>query len=157
MEVGTRTTVTVDAVVYDWRTSEPGCSPDGCTPESTRDGSLDWESRWSCKVNIIEGNGGCRIYYHFEEPQDVTNVRIAFHKGDERVLPLNIFVDDGFHSRIESSGITSSFEEFDLATAGASDITLYHADYGSYSSDTWVSLTEVRGAVRLVLVASKHI
>lgn len=137
-----RTTVSVDAVAYDWRTEGAGCSPDGCLPENTRDNSRDANSRWSCKVNIIEGNGGCRIDYSFAEPQDIKRIRIAFHKGDENTRALNVFVDGEFHSLIESSGTTLGYQNFLLNTVGTSDIRLYHDDYGS-RPDEWLSITEV--------------
>lgn len=137
-----RTTVSVDAVAFDYRMSGAGCSPDGCVPENTRDNSRAANSRWSCKVNIIEGNGGCRIDYHFEDPQDIKRMRIAFHKGDENTRALNVFVDGEFHSLIESSGTTLGYQNFLLNTQGTSDIRLYHDDFGS-RPDEWLSITEV--------------
>ncbi|CAN0537357.1 unnamed protein product, partial [Scytosiphon promiscuus] len=73
-------------------------SPDGCTPENTRDTSLDANSRWSCKGDLVEGNGGCCIDYSFEEPQDIVSLDIAFHRGTDRTRTLDVYENGDFHS-----------------------------------------------------------
>ena len=135
VDAGVRTWVDVDATDYDHRDADDGgCDPDGCVPENTRDGSRAANSRWSCQGD------GCCITYSFEEPQDIVRMRIAFHKGDERIRTLNVYDNGDHHSEITSSGETSGFENFSLNTDETEDIKLCLDDDG----DDWLSITEVR-------------
>ncbi|CAN0420712.1 unnamed protein product, partial [Scytosiphon promiscuus] len=86
----------------------------GCAPENTRDNSLAANSRWSCRGRLVEGDGGCCIDYHFDEPQDIVSMNIAFHRGTDRTRLLNVFDNGDFLSLIQSSGSTNGFEGFDL-------------------------------------------
>ena len=135
VDAGVRTWVDVDTTDYDHRDADDGgCDPDGCVPENTRDGSRAANSRWSCQGD------GCCITYSFEEPQDIVRMRIAFHKGNERIRTLNVYDNGHHHSEITSSGETSGFENFSLNTDETEDIKLCLDDDG----DDWLSITEVR-------------
>lgn len=137
-----RTTVTVGASAYDERTEGYGCSPDGCKPDNTRDGNLDYESRWSCKGDLLEGDRGCCIEYFFEEPQDIVRLDIVFHKGTERTRVLNVYNNDEYYSQIESSGSSSDYEEFALDSDETAALALC-LDDPENTGDDWLSLTEV--------------
>ena len=141
VDASERTTVTVEAVAFDERTAGSGCSPDGCTPENTRDSSLDANSRWSCKGDLVKGDGGCCIEYFFDEPQDIVDVNIAFHKGAERTRTLNVYNNGDFFTQIVSSGSTNGYEEFGLDSDETADLTLCLDD--SMSDSDWLSITEV--------------
>lgn len=141
VDAAERTTVTVEASAFDERTSGSGCSPNGCTPGNTRDNSLDANSRWSCSGNLVEGDGGCCIEYSFEEPQDIVDMNIAFHRGTRRTRTLNVFDNGDFHSQIVSSGSTNGFEAFVLNSDETADITLCLDD--SASDSVFLSITEV--------------
>ncbi|CAN0476352.1 unnamed protein product, partial [Scytosiphon promiscuus] len=87
----------------------------GCIPENTRDGSRSSNSRWSCKGDILDDDDeGCWIEYYFDEPQDIEEVRIAFHRGTENTRTLNVYDNGWYHSQIESSGETNGYQTFDL-------------------------------------------
>ena len=148
VDVGERTRVVTKASAYDERTSGYGCSPDGCIPENTRDGSLRANSRWSCQGHLVTGVGGCRIEYNFEDPQDIVKVRIAFHRGDENNRTLNVIVDGSFHRQITSSGDTNGYQGFPLRTEQTSKIILRLADHAS-RPDEWLAITEVRSFMKL--------
>ena len=141
VDAAERTTVEVEASGLDERTSGSGCSLDGCRPENTRDDSLDGNSRWSCKGDLVDGNGGCCIEYHFDEPQDIVTMNIAFHRGTVRTRILNVYDNGDFHSQIESSGLTNDFQGFALNSDETADITLCLDD--SASDAEWLSITEV--------------
>lgn len=141
VDAAERTTVVVDASAFDERTSGSGCSPDGCRPENTRDGSLEGNSRWSCRGDLVDGNGGCCIEYLFDEPQDIVTMKIAFHNGTVRTRLLNVYDNGDFHSQIESSGLTNGFQEFALNSDETAVITLCLDD--SMSDAEWLSITEV--------------
>lgn len=149
VDAAERTTVTVEASGFDERTSGSGCSPDGCKPENTRDGSLDANSRWSCRSNLVDGNGACCIEYNFDEPQDIVSVNIAFHRGTDRTRLLNVFDNSDFHSQIESSGSTNGFQAFALNTDETADITLCLDDS---MSNEFLSITEVGSDIKTLNV-----
>lgn len=139
-----RTTVEVAANGYDTKnTLGNGCSPDGCVPENTRDENTSDNSRWSCKGDIINGSGGCWIEYYFDEPQDIVEIRISFYQGNTRTRTLNVYENSQFHSQIQSSGLTSSYESFYLDTDETSELMLYLDNWESNPS-MWLSIKEVR-------------
>lgn len=142
VEAGERTTVAVTATAFDERTSDPGCSPDGCTAENTRDSSLDANSRWSCRGDLVGGDGGCCVEYSFEEPQDIVRMDIAFHRGAENVRTLDVFNNGEFLSQIESSGSTLGYQEFVVNTDETAGLSLCLADPET-NTRTWLSMTEV--------------
>ena len=133
-----RTTVTVDANAYDERTSGSGCSPDGCVPANTRDNDIWANSRWSCKEDL-EGER-CRITYYFDEPQDIVQMRIAFHKGDENQRWLTVRLNGSTYSTIESSGSTLDYQTFYLNSDETADLSL---EAVGLDGDEWISITEV--------------
>ena len=139
VDAGVRTTVTVGANAYDDRTSGAGCSPDGCTPENTRDGSRTSNSRWSCKEDLEDEN--CKITYYFEEAQDIVRMRIAFHKGNENQRWLRVKLNGSTHSTIESSGETLGYQNFALNSDETEDLSL---EAVSLDGDEWISIKEVR-------------
>lgn len=142
VDVRQLTSVEVEAVAFDERTSDAGCTPVGCIPENTRDNNRGSNSRWSCRGTLVGGNGGCRINYNFGQRQDIHSLRIAFHEGTERTLALNVMVDGELHSQIESSGQTDAYQTFILDTESTSTISLNHDDFANRPNE-WVSLTEV--------------
>lgn len=133
------TEVTVRANAWDGRTSGYGCSPNGCIPQLTRDGSTRGESRWSCKEGLLGGKN-CVITFEFEEPQDIVDMRISFYKGDERTRKLKIRLNGRVAKTIESSGETTGFETFPLNTEETATLSLEGL---GLSRDEWISLTEV--------------
>ena len=133
----------VDAAGYDPRDSYPGCSPDGCIPENTRDKIRSSNSRWSCKGDILDNDKGCWITYSFDEPQDLVEIRIAFYKGKEDTRTLKVYDNGKYHSKIKSSGNTTGYQTFYLDTDETSELKLYLNDY-KLDSDVWLSITEVR-------------
>lgn len=139
----TATTVSVIANAYDERSSGYGCTTDGCTPDNTRDNSRDANSRWSCHKDLVHGMGRCWIKYMFEDAQDIVRMRVAFHKGDENIRTLNVYVDGQYDGQFESSGSSLGYQNYLLNTQGTTKITLYHDDDGT-NTDEWLSLTEVR-------------
>ncbi|CAN0520606.1 unnamed protein product, partial [Scytosiphon promiscuus] len=95
----------------------------GCTAENTFDGDLTDNSRWSCSAELVQAAGGavgeeCQIVYEFAEVQSVASVSVAFLKGDERTRTLAVNVNGELFEVIESGGITSGLEIFELG-AGA--------------------------------------
>ena len=132
----------VAASAFDERTTGYGCGPDGCTPENTRDGNLDDNSRWSCKGDLIEDDGGCCIEYFFGEPQDILRLDIAFYKGTERTRTLNVYGNDEFLVQIEASGASDEYEAFALDSYQITDLTLC-LDEPESTGDDWISITEV--------------
>ena len=131
---------------YDERTSGSGCSPDGCVPYNTRDGSRSSNSRWSCQGEILDKsdrNDGCCISYYFEEPQDIVDVKIAFHQGNKRTRCLDVFNNGKKFDTIESSGKTNNFETFNLYTDETAELKFCLCD-PKWNEDVWLSITEVR-------------
>lgn len=132
----------VNASAYDERTSKKGCRPDGCTPEKTRDGRRGANSRWSCKGEIVEGDGGCCIEYHFDDPQNIVFVSIAFYKGAKNSVTLDLYNNGELHSQITSSGSTNGYQDFGINTEETADIKLCLG--GQENNDSqWLSITEV--------------
>lgn len=134
-----RTIVSQSSSAYDTRVADDGgCDPNGCTPDLTRDQSLDVSSRWSCSKQLNEAQ--CTITYEFEEPQDIDSLRIKFHKGDERVRTLKVQDNTGFRTTITSSGTTDGYESFDVHTDETSWMRMESLGIGSKE---WISITEV--------------
>lgn len=96
VEAGSETTVGVTASAYDDRPGESagdvGCGEMGCLPDLAHDGvgEEDAESRWSCAEEIVPDGGQCEITFTFDSPQDITDVQVAFWKGDERTRTLKV-------------------------------------------------------------------
>lgn len=145
VDAGEKTTVDVSASGYDKRTSGNGCSPNGCIPENTRDGSRSSNSRWSCKGDILgeKKSKGCWIKYSFDNPQDIVDIKIAFYKGTEDTRTLKVYNNGNYLKKIKSSGKTNKFQTFSLDTDETEQLKLYLDDYQS-NSDVWFSITEVR-------------
>lgn len=143
VDAGERTTVTVETSAFDERTSEFGCSPHGCTAENTRDNNLDVSSRWSCKGDLVGGEGGCCIEYVFEEPQDIVSLGIAFYKGTERPRTLNVYNNGNLYDQVVSSGSSDGLQEFALGSDDTADLMLC-LDLSDYNGGDWLSITEVR-------------
>ncbi|CAN0328199.1 unnamed protein product, partial [Ectocarpus sp. 12 AP-2014] len=119
VEAGTIVGVSVDAPVFDTRSSAPyGCSPVGCLGENTRDGSTSSESRWSCKPSLDPSGSGCGITYTLEEEQRIEELQIALYKGDSRTRAVEIFVDGVMIMVWTSSGETAAFETIELGVQG---------------------------------------
>lgn len=115
---------------------------DACIPENTLDQSTNAYSRWSCKGDLVEDGGGCWIRYHFEDPTDLVEMRIAFYRGTEGIRTLNVYSNGDYHSTIQSSGNTNGYQSFDLGTDETESILLRLDDYESNPHE-WLSITEV--------------
>ena len=126
------------ANAYDERTSGAGCSPDGCVPENTRDEEVWANSRWSCKEDLEDEL--CKITYYFDEPQDIEQLRIAFHKGDENRRWLRVSLNGDTYSTIESSGNTLGYQTFYLNSDETEELCL---EAVGLDSDEWISIPEV--------------
>ena len=129
--------VSVIANGFDEKISESGCSPNGCVPANTRDGSLS--SRWSCSESLLD-DAQCEIIYGFDEPQAISIMRIAFYKGSESTRRLEVKINGSTNSEIESSGLTDQFEDFDLNVDKVGEISLETVGLGV---SEWISLLEV--------------
>ena len=144
VDAGKKTTVKVSASGYDTRPYYPGCTPDGCIPENTRDNSLSSNSRWSCQGDILDKNQGCWIKYTFQEPQDIKQISIAFYRGKENTHKLKVYSNGKYHSKIKANSQTNRYQTFDLETDETFELKIYLDDYNS-NSDVWLSITEVCG------------
>jgi hyaluronate lyase len=108
------------------------------TPGNTVDGDL--ETRWSA-----EGDGEW-IRYDLGEVKEVSAVRIAWYKGDERTSRFDVDVssDDSNWTTVladaESSGTTLGLETYDFADAAARYVRIL--GHGN-STSMWNSITEV--------------
>lgn len=123
-------------------TSGYGCSPDGCTVANTRDNSLDANSCWSCKSDLVGGDGKWCVSYIFGRPQNIVRVDIAFYNGTANVRKLDVYTDGEIHTQIESSGLTLDYQEFAITTEQTDELVLCLAGWPS-NLDTWLSMTEV--------------
>ncbi|MDC7222580.1 MAG: discoidin domain-containing protein, partial [Spirochaetales bacterium] len=114
-------------------------SDDGNEPSNTLDGDLD--TRWSA-----EGDGEY-ITFDLGSSQTVTDVQIAFYKGDDRTADFEIWAGDSTSELSQildlttTSGDTEALENYDV-----SDVTTQYVRivcYGNSSND-WNSITEVQ-------------
>ncbi|CAM9557128.1 unnamed protein product [Hapterophycus canaliculatus] len=138
VEAGTITTVTVDAPVYDTRSSAPyGCPPAGCVGANTRDGMVSGELRWSC-ANSLDSSAACTITYTLEDAQELQALQIALYKGDTRTRTMDILVDDELVLTWTSAGISAGFEFVELGVQGQV-IELR----GVLTDSEWLSISEV--------------
>lgn len=131
------TDVSVSSEAWDTRTSE--CSPSGCFPANTRDGSLEPASRWSCKEDLHDDQ--CVIEFDFAEPQDIEEMQIAFYKGDMRTREFKLLINGKVINTFESSGETTDFEIFKI---DASDVSSIALEGLGMAGDEWLSIIEVR-------------
>lgn len=93
VEVGTKTTVDVEATAYDVFPGgdSTGCRTLGCMPSLAHDGiSSDIESRWSCTNIIVPDDGQCAIRFTFGQPMDLKDVQVAFWRVEERTRWLQV-------------------------------------------------------------------
>ena len=120
VEAGDVVDVTVSTNAFDPRTDDVvGCPPDGCTAENTRDGDLQDVSRWSCSRELVAEGGGadgeeCRIDFDFSDAVTVYSMSVAFYNGDGRTRTMNVEVNGDQLTVVESGGITSGLETFEL-------------------------------------------
>ncbi|MDC7222781.1 MAG: polysaccharide lyase family 7 protein [Spirochaetales bacterium] len=128
--VSTKAAITVSDVT--------ASSDDGNEPENTLDGDLD--TRWSA-----EGEGEY-ITYDLGSSQTVTDVQIAFYKGDERTADFEIWAGDSVSDLSQildlttSSGDTEDLESYDVTDTTAQYVRI--VCYGN-ENDDWNSITEV--------------
>jgi len=115
---------------------------DGNTPSNTLDGDLD--SRWSSK-----GIRGKYITYDLGTSKNISKVRIAWHKGDERKAFFQIRVGNStsdlktVHNlkRTGSSGKTLDFEEYIFPSQNARYVRI--SGFGN-TDNKWNSISEVQ-------------
>lgn len=132
------TDVTVSANGWDERTDGFGCTPAGCVAVNILDGSTAPESRWSCNA-VKQLLLFCELTFEFGLPQDIAEIRMALHKGDERTRSVNVLVDGELVTTVMSSGMTLSYESYELIAPQATTIVLQAAG----SRNDWLSITEV--------------
>ncbi|CAM9225364.1 unnamed protein product, partial [Scytosiphon promiscuus] len=138
VEAGSVTVVSVDAPVYDTRSSAPyGCSPAGCVGANTRDGLVSTESRWSCATSL-DPSATCAITYTLEDAQYIQALRIALYKGDTRTRTMDVVVDGEVILTWTSSGNTAGFDDVLLGVQGQA-IELR----GVLADSEWLSISEV--------------
>ena len=135
------TGLTASANAWDERTDDLGCVPDSCFAGLAIDGSIDEQSRWSCKASVSLVDA-CELTLTLKEPQDLVEMRMSLWKGDQRIRPLNIFVDGTLVTTITSSGTTEGFETYELTALQASTV-MVQADE-PLPDNGWLSIVEVR-------------
>ncbi|CAB1096447.1 unnamed protein product [Ectocarpus sp. CCAP 1310/34] len=146
VEAGSKTTVGVTATAYDDRPGESagdvGCGEMGCLPDLAHDGvgEEDTESRWSCAEEIVPDGGQCEISFTFDSPQDITDVQVAFWKGDERTRTLKVKINGDKIGEYESYP-GSTFNSFGIQENGVHTVTMESV---GIDRDDWISLLEVR-------------
>ncbi|CAN0221443.1 unnamed protein product [Pylaiella littoralis] len=137
VEAGTLGTVTATAALYDTNPSTSnGCGDDGCTAALTRDGDESETSRWSCAPRL---GGACIISYDLGVVRDLSELRLAMYKGNERQRTVQVSVDGGDVTEWTSSGDTLGFESIDLLGKSGQEITIT----GVLTDSEWLSITEV--------------
>lgn len=72
---------------------------------------------------------------------DIEQIRIAFHKGDQRTSRMKVWLNGSPYTLIESSGETLDFEDFLLEAKGVKKVML---EALGMPGDGWISITEVR-------------
>lgn len=132
------TDVTASANGWDRRIDGLGCAPAGCVATNTLDGSTAPTSRWSCSAleQLLEF---CELTFEFDSPQDIAEMKIALHKGDERTRSINVWVDGELVTTVMSSGMTLGYESYELIAPQATTIVLQAAG----ARAEWLSITEV--------------
>ncbi|CAM9562900.1 unnamed protein product [Choristocarpus tenellus] len=145
LDVADQTTLTTTATAYDTRNlANNGCDPSGCTPQFTRDGNLDGESRWSCSTSL--GVDECSITYQFGSEQAVRNIDIAFHQGGSRTRKFKIVSGSGttiLEAENNNAGMVSyavSEGDFFSEPVFTGEITIVSIPE---EDGEWFSLTEV--------------
>lgn len=109
--------------------------------EYTYDGSLS--TRWSAAGTETDNAWGI---YDLGGIYTLDKLYIAFHSGDKRktTFAIDVSTDANTYTNVfktDSSGTTSSYEEYDLG--GASARYIRFRGYGN-SSNEWNSITEIR-------------
>ncbi|CAN0231585.1 unnamed protein product [Scytosiphon promiscuus] len=145
IEAGSKTTVGVTASAYDDRPGESagdvGCGVSGCLPDLAHDGlgEEDTESRWSCAKEIVPDGGQCEITFTFDSPQDITDVQVAFWKGEERTRTLKVKINGDTFGEYESYP-GSTFNSFGIQEDDVHTVTMESI---GIDKDDWISLLEV--------------
>ena len=134
------TGVTAFANTWDTRVDSSGCAPSGCVAENVLDDSLDPTSRWSCSGSLSASGGSCELTLEFEDPQDIVQISMALHRGDQRTRSVDVWVDGDPVATLVSSGRTLDFEPYELVAPQASIIMLRAA---AVDDNGWLSITEV--------------
>ncbi|CAN0073204.1 unnamed protein product, partial [Ectocarpus fasciculatus] len=113
----------------------------GCLPDLAHDGvgEEDTESRWSCAKEIVPDGGQCEITFTFDSPQDITDVQVAFWKGDERTRTLKMTMNGDNLGEYESYP-GSTFNSFGIQENGVHTVSMESV---GIDKDDWISLLEV--------------
>ncbi|CAM9406095.1 unnamed protein product, partial [Discosporangium mesarthrocarpum] len=142
--------VTAGANAWDQRGADNnGCTVDGvdgCRPELTRDFELNFDpnSRWSCSESL--GVDTCQLYFDFGSPVELINVRIGFHKGDQRKRTIKFWngdVGDESLGTYTSSGSTLGYDVFPVTT-DSKNVHRLTIQGRKLKEDEWLSITKVR-------------
>ena len=129
---------TLSANGWDTRINGWGCPPGGCVPDNVLDGSLDPDSRWACRPSFSRIEV-CELTFAFDEPQDISEIRMAMFKGNERVRTVDVLVDGVLATTVVTSANTFELEAYEVSASQASTIVLQEA---GPEEDVWLSLTE---------------
>lgn len=108
-------------------------------PDNVLDGSLDPDSRWACRpsFSLIDV---CELTFAFDEPQDISEIRMAMFKGNQRTRTVNVLVDGVLATTAVTSANTFELEAYEVSAIQASTIVLQEA---GPEEDVWLSITEV--------------
>lgn len=139
VEAAVRTTVRVSSNAHD----DDGCNSSDCSADLTRDGdSEDDESRWSCHYKLEQKN--CKVWYRFNDAQNLDNIALALYKGDERTRSFKVKTFNSNNIRrtvsFTSSGTTDGFETFAI---GRDDVKKMYIQPIAPDRDEWISIKEV--------------
>lgn len=134
----------VAATANSWDTRDSsGCLPGGCVAKNVLDDSIAPASRWSCSESLTRNRGACWLTLQFDTPEDIVQMNMALHRGDERIRSVDVWVDNVFVAVFKSSGTTLDYEAYELIVPQASTIVLQAVDI---ADNGWISITEVRNA-----------
>ena len=89
-------------------------------------------------------NEPLRLKFEFGSAQDIVEINIAFHKGDERTRAFKVKTwdasGDTITTKFISSGETDGFEAFSLGSDETTKLVIFPV---SPNSDDWLSISEV--------------
>lgn len=136
--------VSASANSWDPRTAGNGCAPDACVASNAIDGSVEYDSRWSCKSTNAPELEACELTVELSAPQDIKEIRVALWKGDERTRLINVLTDGVVVTTIESSGTTEGYEPYPLTATQVSTIVLQAAGSDDETYNGWLSILDVR-------------
>lgn len=82
----------------------------------------------------------CELTLTFDTPQDLSEMRVALWKGDQRTRSIDVLVDGALDGTFVSSGTTTDYETYDLVVAQVNEVVLQAVDI---ADNGWLSVTGV--------------